>query len=943
MIVSKALPPRTIAPAVWTLFVIAVAVAMVAAGHTGQLVRNARVSDPVATATMLRAAASAQQRSHVVETLGALPLAFEANQGQTDPEVKYLARSAGYTVYLTPTETVFALRASSSPSASSARRALRPDNTNKRPAGGGDDGVDAIRMRLAGANQAPEIATSGAVSGKVNYFRGNDPSRWQASVPQFARVSYESVYPGIDVTYHGAQRQMEFDFEVAAGADVKSIALSFTGTKKITTDSAGNLIVSSQAGGITFHRPVAYQEQGGVRQPVSADFALKSDNEVGFQIGAYDRSRELVIDPSVTYATYLGGTAEDDAYAVAFDSSGNAYVTGQTKSGDFPTKNALHGSNAGGFDVFVTELSASGSSLVYSTYIGGSSDDSGNAIAVDASGDAFVAGGTDSSDFPTKGAFQSTFGGGGVDAFVLELGPGGSVLLYSTFLGGTGSEAVSGIALDSGGNAYVAGYTTSTNFPPMNPIQSTPAGGFVTKLNSSGNALDYSTYIGGGPNDFAAGIAVDANDVAYVTGATSSKTFTTTAGVVQPTCGSDGNCNGGLYDAFVSVINKSGSGFVYSTFLGGEANDEGLGIAADGSGDAYVTGFTSSPTKFPLKSPLQPTFGGGTLPTDAFVTELNPTGTALVYSTYLGGSGDETGTAIAVDSNQNAYITGQTASSDFPSANPTQAQKKGQNDAFVSEISTGGSALIFSTYLGGSLNENTSAANGGGAIGAIAVEKTGANIYVAGNTISTDFPTVSAEQSTAKGTGDAFVAKFAQAVTPDFSISAGALSPSSVAQGGSATSAVTVAPLFGYSNNVNLTCSVAGGGSPAPTCALSSATISGGSGTSTATIHTTGATGALVHPSKIFYALWMPVVGLSLIGMRLSTAGTQRNRLLGFLLLGTVMAMLFVLPACGGSGGGGGGGGGCTGCTPTGNYTITVTGSDGTLSHTSNTLTLTVN
>ncbi len=332
----------------------------------------------------------------------------------------------------------------------------------------------AIHLHLVNGNGQPQIAAGSQLPGHSNYFIGNDRSQWHSNVAQFARVSYRDVYPGVDMAFYGVQKQLEFDLIVAPGASVAPVRLGVSGAKRIATDDSGNLVLASSAGDVLLHKPVAYQQKAGTRQPVDARFVLRAHNQVGFELGNYDRSRELVIDPSVSYATYLGGTAEDDGVAIAVDGSGNAYVTGQTKSTDFPIKNGLHGTNAGGFDVFVTELSPTGS-LVYSTYIGGTSDDSGNAIAVDGSGDAFVAGGTGSSDFPTQGAFQSTFGGV-LDAFVLELNPTGSALTYSTFLGGSGSDVATGIALDSAGSAYIVGGTFSTDFKLQNPIQSAIAG-----------------------------------------------------------------------------------------------------------------------------------------------------------------------------------------------------------------------------------------------------------------------------------------------------------------------------------------------------------------------------------------------------------------------------------------------------------------------------------
>ncbi len=886
----------------------------------------------MAAPTRSAAAITPAARARVNATYAALPLAFEANHGQVDPQVKYLARGNGYTLFLTPSDAVISLYSSArhSEQTQAGRLDARTPN-HSRPGKTQELSTSVVRMRLINGNSQTKVAASDRLPGKINYYLGNDPSKWQTDVGQYARVSYENVYPGVNMAYHGAQRQMEFDFIVAPGADSAPIQLGFSGARKISTDDSGNLVLSSTNGDLMLHRPVAYQKQNGARQLVDARFVLKANREVAFALGPYDRTRELVIDPSVTYATYLGGTAEDDGYGIAVDSNGNAYVTGQTQSTNFPTTaGALQTANAGAFDAFVTKISADGSTLVYSTYIGGSGNDSGNAIAVDASGDAFVAGGTTSTNFPhTAGAFQTGLAGA-LNAFVLELNPSGGSLLYSTYLGGSGSDVASGVAIDTAGAAYLVGSTSSTNFPGTSTslIQKSLNGtsnGFVTKVSPGGSALAYSTYLGGGSNDLAVAVALDSSDQAYVTGATKNKTFPTTPGVFQPTCGTDGNCNGGLYDAFVSVINAGGTAFVYSTFLGGELADEGFGIAVDSAGDAYVTGLTASSAHFPLKSPLQPTFGGGT--TDAFVTELNPTGSALVYSTYLGGSGDDTGTGIAVDANRNAYVTGQTNSPNFPPANPTQAALAGGNDAFVSEISPSGSTLLFSTYLGGSLNENTSAANGGGAIGAIAVSVGGANIYVTGNTVSTDFPTQNPKQKSNAGGTDAFVAKYTQPTTPDFFISATALSPASVAQGASATSTVSFTALNGYAGTVNLTCNVTGSGSPAPKCTFSPTSISGAT-TSTLTVHAIGASGALLRPTSIFYASWLPIIGLSLIGMRFSSAHSGRKKLLGVLLLGLVMTALFFLPACGGSSHSTPPPPPCSGCTPAGNYTVNVTGTD---------------
>jgi hypothetical protein len=803
--------------------------------------------------------------------LGAFPLAFEANQGQTDPQVKYLARGNGYTLFLTSSDAVFALRLPSRAVTrwAEGRHALRRTTQAALQTAEADrDRTAAIHLRLVGGNSQARITPSNQLPGRSSYFIGNDPSQWQANVAQYASVTYRGVYPGVELTFHGEQRQLEFDFVVASGATAAPIRFGVSGANRIAVDAAGNLLLSSPAGDILLHKPLAFQEGDGRRQAVDARFVLQADDQIGFELGAYDRRRALVIDPSVSYATYLGGTAEDDGMAIAIDSAGNAYVTGQTASTDFPVVAGDYSTqNAGGLDVFVTKISADGSALLYSTYVGGSSDDSGTAIAVDASGNAYVAGETASStDFPiTTGAFQTTFGGGNLDAFVFELNSTGTKLTYSTYLGGTGDDAAAGIALDGSGNTCIVGSTTSTNFPTTTgALQANIAGvsnGFVSKLNSSGSKLVYSTYLGGGTGDFASAVALDSMNQIYVTGATQNPTFPTTPNAFQKTCGTDGTCNGGLADAFVTVYKADGSGFVYSTFLGGESTDQGYGIAVDSVGDAYVTGATAS-LHFPLKSPIQPTYGGDQ---DAFVAALNPAGSALLYSTYLGGSLNDTGTGIAIDGGNNVYVTGQTGSSDFPTVAPTQPFLGGDDDAFVTEINSTGSRFQFSTYLGGSLEENSVVSGDTlGTIGAIAVDRMGANIYVTGDTTSTDFPTHSPYQANNAGMADAFVARYAQA---NFTIAASPLSPIVVTPGVSATSTITVGPLNGFSSLVALTCTVSPATENPPTCGFSPGSVSPGT-PSTLTVTTaasttpanytvtvTGTSGGFAHTTSVSFAV----------------------------------------------------------------------------------------
>ena len=895
---------------------------------------------------------SATARARVQAAYAALPLAFERNDGQTDERVKYMARTRGYALFLTQNEAVFSLR---SGGASSARSNVRGKSLTTRAAGrtaganqnGREVKTAVVDMQLIGANPPARIAAGNELPGKSNYFIGNDPKKWRSNVPQFARVSYEDVYPGVSLAFHGAQQQLEFDFVVAANAEATPIAFHLRGAKKVEADNAGDLVISSAAGDVRFHRPVAYQQVNGKRQAVDAGFILSADNKVGFQLGSYDHSRELVIDPSVAYATYLGGTANDEAEAIAIDSKGDAYVTGQTASANFPgfsSANKLTGTA----NAFVTEMNPTGSNFIYSTYVGGSSSDGGYGIALDKSGDAFVVGATNSPDFPHPGTpYQSTLASGATNAFIVELNPTGAVT-YGTFFGGSASDTALGIAFDQATGVYAvvgSASSTSASFPLKNALQGSLVGtsnGFVSLWNSSGNTLTFSTYLGAATTDIVNAVALDSSDNVYVTGKTSGPTFPTTTGAFQTTCGTGSLCNGGLSDAFVTVYNSTGSKYVYSTFLGGSNIDIGSAIAVDSTG-AYVIGVTLSNTDFPVVAGgFQTTYGGGA--NDAFVSKLNPTGTKLLYSSYLGGSQAETGAGIAVDAAGNAYVTGQTTSGatpapGFPLVEATQTTIGGGYDAFVTEINPGGTALLFSTYLGGSLDEDN-----GGNYGAIAVDALGANIYVTGNTLSSNFPATAGVYQTASGGGtDAFIAKYSQTATSSetFSLTATSLSPASVSPGGTSTSTVSVASTTGFTGSVTLTCSVSPAVTLGPTCGAASATPATAG---TLTVSTTAATTSMLRPAdgRCLYAAFLPMFGVSLAAIAL-VPRSRRKTLLGLTMVVAAVAVLMLMPACSSSSKSPGGGG--SPGTPAGNYTITVTGTatGATQTGTSPALTLTVN
>jgi len=606
--------------------------------------------------------------------------------------------------------------------------------------------------------------------GKVNYFLGNDPTSWHTDVSTFAQVKYPDLYPGIDLLYYGNQRQLEYDFIVAPGANPNMIQLGFQGADDLELDDQGNLILRIGEDQIQMHKPLMYQEVDGVRHEIAGGYFFISQSQVGFQVAAYDRAKALIIDPTLVYSTYLGGSSEDIGFSIAVDVSGSAYITGYTASVDFPTSGAAQPASGGSLDAFVTKLNSTGSAFVYSTYFGGSNSDQGRGIAVDNAGNAYVTGVSESVNFPTTNARDSAIGGS-QDAFVAKLNSTGSALIYSTFLGGNHGDRGLGIALDADDNVYVTGMTLSSDFPTAHPIQPAHGGGncatppsmfpcsdaFVTKLDAAGSTLVYSTYLGGSGEDIGNSIAVDAFGNVYLNGATTSTNFPTVYALQSVH-------QGGVYDAFVSKIEPLGSTLLYSTYLGGGDDDYGNAIAVDAAGSAVVTGNTRS-VNFPTYSPFQPVIGASN-GFDAFLTKLNPAGSSLAYSTYLGGQGDDLSYDIAVDNLGNTYVTGLTRSLDFPLANPFQPVSGGvgpfSGEAFVLKMKPSGSALVYSSFLGGSGDEN---AFGGGFCGAIAADTLG-NAYLTGCTNSTNFSTAGSAQPTRGGGFDAFVVKIADNQPP---------------------------------------------------------------------------------------------------------------------------------------------------------------------------------
>jgi len=693
---------------------------------------------------------SAASKRRALAAYAKLPLSFIQNAGQTDRRVCYYAQGPGYSVSFMQKGVGLAF-------------AQRKQGM-------------ALGLRFLGANKALPHGEA-RLEGKVSYLLGNDPAKWRSGVPSYGKVVYRDLWPGVDMSFRGGDGRLKYEFVVHPGARVPDLRLAYRGARGVSLDKHGNLAIRTRLGVMTDARPRSYQLIGGKRVLVESRFLLGRAGAFGFTVGSYDRGRPLIIDPGLIYSTYLGGSSDDNGFGIAVDATGNAYVTGFTGSSNFPTTaGAYDTSFNGGQDVFVTKLNPAGTARVYSTFIGGSSNDQGLAIAVDGNGNAYLTGFTGSTNFPTKfdpaqippGSFvyRGTYQGGSTDAFVTKLNSAGTGLVFSTFAGGSGADQGWGIAVHSSGDVYVTGDTTSANLP-VTPapfrLQSTlsgPMDAFFLRLDRFAAAAAYMTYIGGSGSDSARAIAIDSNRNVYLTGGTTSSNFPTVAGSFDTAAN-------GNEDAFVTKLMYGGSTTVggvsydtytygYSGYLGGSNLDRGLGITIDSARATYVTGITSS-TNFPTTGgALATTYGGGAF--DAFVTKVNPLGTTpLVYSTYLGGTGDDRGQGIGLDSAGDAHVAGRTASSNFPTTpGAFDTSYNGGDDAFVTKLNPAGSGpLLYSTYLGGSTG--TSGNNDRGM--AIALDTT-ANAYVTGLTNSSNFPTTpAAYDTTANGASDAFVTK----------------------------------------------------------------------------------------------------------------------------------------------------------------------------------------
>jgi Calx-beta domain/Beta-propeller repeat len=728
-----------------------------------------------------RASLDSLTQSRLEEAYRRLPLSFEANQGQADPHVDFVARAPGYSVFLSSDGATLAFPAHQQlafPAHQQKDKTVEEQYAGSAPHGG----VSLVRMGFLNGNPTARARALGELPGKSNYFLGKFGANWRSGVSTFAEVEYADVYPGVDVNYHGTPGSLEYDLRLAPNANLSIVQLAFQGANGLRVDSDGNLIIGVGNDEIVHRRPIAYQNVGASKQQVPVRYVITSEQTAGFAVSMYDHQKPLVIDPVIGYSTYLGGTFNDQIYAIAVDSAGNAYVTGSTFATNFPiTPGAFQTSTVGigttlgggGFaqtDVFITKFNSAGNAVIYSTYLGGTDstdqslffvqpargNDEARGIAVDSDGQVYVTGTTTSNnDFPvTANAIQKAIAPNAIsteDVFVTKLNGAGNGLIYSTRLGGAASDTAAAIAIDANRNAYITGYSQSADFP-MTPgaFRGSTSGAFVSKLKADGSGLVYSASIGAG---IAHALVIDAQGNAYVTGETSVATFPTTPGAFQ-TAAPDG---GNFINAFVAKLNPAGDSLVYSTYLGGRLNDWGYGIAIDDDGNAYVAGASDS-NNFPTTPGAFKTASPG-----SFVTKLNPSGTALAYSTIIGPSI----LGIALNSAREAYLIGQTGSGSI-SPTPDAFQSSyggGGSDAFMMKLNAAGSAVTYSTYLGGANSE---------AGQCIALDSSG-GVYVAGTTSSSNFPVSSGAFQVSSTAGsfdvDSFVTKFVDTPSATFKIS----------------------------------------------------------------------------------------------------------------------------------------------------------------------------
>jgi uncharacterized protein (TIGR03437 family) len=665
-------------------------------------------------------------------SLDQLPVRFEPNRGQAPPDVRFLARGKGFTLALTSRGAAF------------------------------QAGEKVLRFQLDGANPAASVTGEQPYSGRSNYLLGADASQWVRDVPHYGRVRLSQVYPGIDLLYYGNPNQLEYDFVVRPGADPNRIAFTLEGAGSVRTDR-GELVFSTPDGEVRQKAPVVYQEFDGRRRSVQARYRVAQNGLIRFALGAYRADKELVIDPVLLFATYYGGRIREEAKSIGLDAEGNLYVAGLASSSDFPVApGALQSRLAGSTDLFVVKLNKNGTQVAYSTFIGGSATEMDAAMAVSPTGEVFLGGTTTSTNFPTTGAAYRNQAIGGTDGFALKLNTTGSNLIFSTFIGSKGTDGLHGIAIDGNGNVYVTGETDATDFPVTEETYQLERKGtsdcFITKLEATGRQIVYSTYLGGDSDSFTVAfescraIAVDRHGNAHVGGITTLRDFPTVNPAFQ-------NLPVGLGEAFVTKINNTGKSLLFSTFLGGEGNDQVNALTLDGVGNLYAAGSTTS-ARFPTTPQVfqRAGFGGTTEFNEGWVAKIDGNG-GLVYSTFLGGSGDETVNGIVADAGGHAYVIGTTNSLDFPVTFDAIQASRGQgsperDDAFITHFDPLGQKLLWSSYLGGTRNE----------IGSAITRDAMGELFVAGYTQSPSFPITpgALQKSTGFGTSTAFIARIGE-------------------------------------------------------------------------------------------------------------------------------------------------------------------------------------
>jgi hypothetical protein len=986
---------------------------------------------------------------------GNVPLMFAANDGQSDSQVKFLSQGKGYSVFLTSGSMVLSLRpaevVSSSDTSASRVFGSRGDGRGhsairqlEAAARAQKSGAATFAINLEGGNTNPRVVGEELLSTKVNYFIGRDPKNWHTNVPTYARVRYRNVYPGIDLVYYGNNRSMEYDFDLAPGADATQIQFAVKGADALNIDSAGNLVLTKGASELRFQTPILYQVIKGVRSRVPGRYVLRDSTHVGFEVGTYDATKPLVIDPVLVYSSFLGGSADDfsngiavdstghayvvgitdspdfplailggygatqfrmfltkldatgstllfadyfggtsggdEAYAIALDSSGNAYVTGDATSSDFPVVNAYQSTLSGSQDAFLAKFSADGSSLMYSTYLGGSNWQFGNSVSVDAAGEAVIAGTTQSTDFPTASAYQSSvspdqFGDWGVYSFLTKFTASGTSLVYSTYLAGSALNTSSactcfpdseilGVVTDASGNAYVTGFTTTIDFPVTSGAFTTTFPGdylsdvgFVSKFTSSGS-IAYSTYLGGLTSSFLNAIAVDSSGSAYVTGYDSAgDNFPiVTTSICDPSAAA---CNG----AIIAKLDPTGANLAYSTFLGTSNNMAGQAIQVDANGDAFIVG---SDMQFDLSNAIEAYAGNG----DVVVAEIDPSATTLLMATFLGGQGWEAASGLALDSNGAAYVTGETQSLDFPvTQSAFQTALGGRTDTFVSKIdpTTNAPAVAMAPFALHFGSQNVGSMSPAQTI--ILRNMGSAALTISSKTVGPDFaesddcgttvapasfctfsvvfaPTISGNlvealtiTDDASGSPHSVTLTATGLLAPNFTISSPS-DASPVSPGGTATYALNVVPTGGFSNAVTFACN----GAPAfATCTVNPQSISLGqnSSTATVTVKTAGTVSEMSAPSERrnwSLASWI-FAPMGLFGVLVLGRNHRRSKTSNLAVAAIAMIMILFLAGCGATGAGVRQSPSNT--TPPGTYSLTVVATSGTLQHAA-TLTLIV-